>query len=64
MEQRPENGEDLGGEGACFAHLLCETCGALVTETHDELCGSDNCDARSTKIINCSDGVKKTKERS
>ena len=30
MKIRPETEEMLGGESACFAHLLCETCGAVL----------------------------------
>jgi uncharacterized protein YeaO (DUF488 family) len=28
-----------GGEAACFAHLVCAECGAVVTEGHREGCG-------------------------
>jgi uncharacterized protein YeaO (DUF488 family) len=29
-----------GGEAACFAHLVCPECGAVVTEGHREGCGA------------------------
>jgi hypothetical protein len=30
--------EGLGGETACWAHLVCLECGALITEGHREGC--------------------------
>jgi uncharacterized protein YeaO (DUF488 family) len=32
-------GSAEGGEAACFAHLVCPECGAVVTEGHREGCG-------------------------
>ena len=34
-----EPAEPEGGEAACFAHLVCPECGAVVTEGHGEGCG-------------------------
>jgi hypothetical protein len=31
-------GEPEGGESACFAHLVCEDCGALEHEGHHDGC--------------------------
>jgi hypothetical protein len=31
-------GEPEGGESACFAHLVCEECGALDHEGHHDGC--------------------------
>jgi hypothetical protein len=31
-------GQD-GGEAACYAHLVCEECGAVTTEGHRDGCG-------------------------
>jgi hypothetical protein len=31
-------GEALGGESACYAHLVCEECGAMTTEGHHPSC--------------------------
>jgi hypothetical protein len=35
----PSVEEDLGGESACYAHLLCPVCGAVRDEYHHEPCG-------------------------
>jgi hypothetical protein len=32
--------DDQGGEVACYAHLLCPECGAVVDESHDANCDS------------------------
>jgi hypothetical protein len=37
VEERPEI-EDGGGESACYAHLLCQECGAVFDEHHRETC--------------------------
>ncbi len=29
---------ELGGEPACWAHLVCEECGAIVTDGHRPSC--------------------------
>ena len=34
-----QSAEPEGGEAACFAHLVCPECGAVVTEGHGEGCG-------------------------
>ncbi|HEY3978740.1 MAG TPA: hypothetical protein VGM79_15805 [Streptosporangiaceae bacterium] len=31
-------GEAPGGDGACWAHLVCEECGAMTTEGHRPSC--------------------------
>ena len=36
LRQSAEPGE--GGEAACFAHLVCPECGAVVTEGHAPAC--------------------------
>ena len=33
--------EDVGGEAACYAHLVCPECGAVVTEGHRSGCGQE-----------------------
>jgi len=38
MKIRPKTEEMLGGESACFAHLLCETCGAVLDGSHVQPC--------------------------
>jgi PAS domain S-box-containing protein len=35
---QPVVGEVLGGESACFAHLLCPECGSVLDETHTVPC--------------------------
>jgi hypothetical protein len=30
----PEAREEVGGESACYAHLVCPECGAVVDQTH------------------------------
>ncbi|HVA69983.1 MAG TPA: hypothetical protein VNF08_01495 [Acidimicrobiales bacterium] len=39
MEKVPTPAEELGGESACYAHLLCGECGAVLDEHHHEPCG-------------------------
>jgi hypothetical protein len=39
MEKVPAVEEELGGESACYAHLLCRECGAVLDEYHHEPCG-------------------------
>lgn len=39
MEKNPLTEDELGGESACFAHLLCGECGAVLGEHHHETCG-------------------------
>jgi hypothetical protein len=34
-----EPAEPEGGEAACFAHLVCPECGAVVSEGHGAGCG-------------------------
>jgi hypothetical protein len=34
MEDVPALEEELGGESACYAHLLCAECGAVRDEHH------------------------------
>jgi len=38
--------EPEGGESACFAHLICEECGALEHEGHQEGCSAATPDRR------------------
>jgi hypothetical protein len=33
-----EDGEDLAGEPACLAHLVCPACGGVITEGHQPGC--------------------------
>ena len=33
--------EALGGESACYAHLLCPSCGAVLDQYHEACAGSD-----------------------
>ena len=35
---REPGAEQPGGEGACYAHLVCPDCGAVVTEGHRSGC--------------------------
>jgi hypothetical protein len=42
MKKRREIEEILGGESACYAHLLCETCGAVLDGTHVQPCRADD----------------------
>ncbi len=39
LRQSAEPAEPEGGEAACFAHLVCPECGAVVTEGHAAGCG-------------------------
>ena len=41
MTDAPESVDPVepeGGESACFAHLVCEACGALEPEGHHDGC--------------------------
>jgi len=38
VEESPSLVEELGGESACYAHLLCRACGAVLDEHHREPC--------------------------
>lgn len=38
----PAPDEELGGESACYAHLLCRACGAMLDEHH--VATSGECD--------------------
>ena len=40
LRQPAEPAEPEGGEAACFAHLVCPECGAVVTEGHAPGCGN------------------------
>ena len=40
LRQAAEPAEPEGGEAACFAHLVCPECGAVVSEGHAPGCGS------------------------
>jgi hypothetical protein len=40
LRQEPEEPEEpVGGEAACYAHLVCPECGAVVSEGHAQGCG-------------------------
>jgi hypothetical protein len=43
----PEPEEIEGGEAACFAHLLCEECGAVQPGPHHAGCSAAPEDGRS-----------------
>ncbi|MDA8056653.1 MAG: hypothetical protein M0032_01575 [Actinomycetota bacterium] len=36
-----EHGDDVGGDPACWAHLVCPSCGAVETEGHDLVCSAE-----------------------
>ncbi|HEY5266112.1 MAG TPA: hypothetical protein VIJ40_04800 [Acidimicrobiales bacterium] len=38
MAKHPDVEVILGGENACYAHLLCDECGAVLDESHDQPC--------------------------
>jgi len=38
MEKEPDVDVILGGESACYAHLLCEECGAVLDGNHEQPC--------------------------
>jgi uncharacterized protein YeaO (DUF488 family) len=40
LRQSAEPAEPEGGEAACFAHLVCPECGAVVSEGHAPGCGN------------------------
>lgn len=42
MKKRREIEVFLGGESACYAHLLCETCGGVLDDAHVEPCPVDD----------------------
>jgi len=50
MKNRSEIEVFLGGESACYAHLLCETCGGVLGESRHELCGTDDHRATQTNV--------------
>ena len=50
MKKRRETAETLGGESSCFAHLLCETCGAVLDGTHDQPCLFDDQHERAARV--------------
>jgi hypothetical protein len=43
----PDPVEPEGGEAACFAHLVCEECGALEHERHHAGCSAARADGSS-----------------
>lgn len=38
MTEREEIEVILGGEDVCYAHVLCEECGAVLDGSHDQPC--------------------------
>ena len=40
-DRREDAPEPLGGESACYAHLVCTTCGAVSDPAHATTCGVD-----------------------
>lgn len=51
MKKRSEIEVFLGGESACYAHLLCETCGGVLDESHLELCVVDDHHVNAANVI-------------
>jgi hypothetical protein len=44
--ERPPDAGSEGGETACWAHLTCWECGAMISEGHRPGCGSAPAAAR------------------
>jgi len=40
-ERQPPDGDDLGGERACFIDLVCPECGGVTNEGHSPGCEAD-----------------------
>lgn len=38
LEDSAEYEEEEGGDPVCWAHLVCEECGAITTEGHRDWC--------------------------
>jgi hypothetical protein len=34
----PDSGDDAGGDPVCWAHLVCDECGAITSEGHRAGC--------------------------
>jgi hypothetical protein len=43
----------LGGENACYAHLVCDECGALLDAHHEQPCplGNENVTSLATELL-------------
>jgi hypothetical protein len=50
MEKTPALDHVLDGESACYAHLLCRECGAVLDEHHREPC-SERVESVNIKAI-------------
>jgi hypothetical protein len=57
MEQ-PTDTDDVGGESACYAHLLCLDCGAVLDAEHCSVCAPHD----TTPVTNALDATRARNE--